>query len=77
MKNFIKNLMQLIKCEDVKYKPYRTFLLDNGEFVHVNEEDCDSMKYFCDDEGIKYGNEFFSKIIIPKNILLEAIQKYK
>lgn len=68
--------MQFVKCKDVEYKPCRVFSLVDGEIVRVNEEDCNNMKYFCDDEGIKFGNEHFSQTIIPKNILIEAFQKY-
>lgn len=33
-------------------------------------------KYFVGEDGIRYGHDDFSKMIIPKEIFIEAFEKY-
>lgn len=77
MKNFIKEATRLAKVSSAEYKEQRIFHLLDGTIAYVDADNCNNMDYFCDDEGIKYGNEHFSHTIVPKNVFIEAINKWQ
>ena len=77
MKNFIKDVFSFTKIPELECKYQRIFSLIDGSTTYVDEDKCVNMAYFCDDEGIKYGNEHFSQIIVPRHVFVEALNKYK
>ena len=60
--------------EVVSGKACKKFSLLDGSFVYLEADKCNGMGYFCDEEGVKFGNEYFSQMILPNNILKEALR---
>lgn len=87
---YLKNITSFIKSndldlkpfeiinntDDLEFKPLRIINNTNGTVTCTDEEKCVDRNYFCDDEGIKYGNECFSNVVIPKEIFVEAFNRY-
>lgn len=71
----IKRLKSYTK-ENTKY--YCSFPFIDGSYMLIEDEEYKNLHYFCDDEGIKYGTgtKNTNNLIIPKEIFIEAFNKY-
>ncbi len=52
------------------------FYSTDSTHIEVDSNKCSNLQYFCDEEGIKYGNKHFDCMIIPKEVVIEAFNKY-
>ena len=73
-----KRFMEITNKDAEPARWFYRFSFDDGSYILIDEEQKADLHYFCDEEGIKYGSTIknANKLIIPKDILVEAINKY-
>lgn len=71
----IQSERQLISDGKTWTRRFTTSFFGDG-FNFIEKGRADNMSFFVDEDGIKFGDASLNRMIIPKDVLIEAMDKF-